>query len=149
MAARVAAERFTGRAFITQTWKYYFEDFPYSGKEFQIPKPPLQSVSSISYLDSSGNTQTWSSSNYTVDTDSNIGTVYPNYGVIYPTARDIEKAITVTFIAGYGNAEDVPTPIVEAIKLQIQILFEQPIGPDKDSLESARDSLLWPYRVDL
>jgi len=44
IAARDLAERETKRVFITQTWHLFRDDSPV---EFEIPKPPLQSLKSI------------------------------------------------------------------------------------------------------
>jgi len=122
VAARRYCEAVQKRAFITQTWKLYLDRFP---SVIRIPKPPLQSVSSIAYLDTNGDSQTLSSSIYTVDTDSEPGIVYEAYNQQWPSTRDVEKAITVTFIAGYGDAStDVPAEVKHAIKLLVAHWYE-------------------------
>ena len=51
--AREWAEDYTGRKFITQTWKYYLDDFP-TANYIEIPYPPLQASSfAIQYTDAS------------------------------------------------------------------------------------------------
>ena len=47
-AGREYAEGFTNRVFITQTWDMWLNDWPNSDF-IEIPKPPLQSVTSITY----------------------------------------------------------------------------------------------------
>jgi len=116
------AEAYTERAFCTQTWKMYLDTFP---DEIIVPKPPLQSVTSITYVDTNGDTQTLSASTYTVDTDSEPGRIYEAYGESWPTVRDVDHAITVTFGAGYGDsAHDVPERIRHAILLLAADLYE-------------------------
>jgi uncharacterized phiE125 gp8 family phage protein len=63
-----------------------------------VPRVPLVSVSSITYVDSSGSIQTWSSSNYTVDTL--LGRITLNYAGTWPTVRGDANGITITFISG-------------------------------------------------
>lgn len=121
-AARRYCEAVQKRAFITQTWKLYLDRFP---SVIRVPKPPLQSVSSIAYLDTNGDSQTLSSSVYTVDTDSEPGLIYEGYNQQWPATRDVEKAITVTFLAGYGDAStDVPAEVIHAIKLMVGHWYE-------------------------
>src|SRR3954453_3955872 len=65
-AAREHVETFTHRALITQTWDLKLDAFPCTG-EIWLPKPPVASVTSITYLDTTGVSQTWASSNYRTD----------------------------------------------------------------------------------
>ena len=48
-SARLTAENETKRAFITQTWRLYFDSVR---AEIEIPKPPLQSIESIKTISS-------------------------------------------------------------------------------------------------
>src|SRR4030042_3926234 len=48
-AVRDYTEAFLDRALITQTWKYYLDAWP-NGNYIEIPKPPLQSITSITAL---------------------------------------------------------------------------------------------------
>lgn len=147
-AARNWAEAYLGRALITQTWDMWCYSFPYGDGEIEFPKAPLQSVSAVTYTDTDGATQTWASSNYTVDANSHVGRLYLGYGKTWPGTRSERKAVKLTFIAGYGDdADDIPRPIIEGMLLHMQILYEQPINFERDAIESARDALLSPYRV--
>ncbi len=133
-AARVYAERYTGRAFITQTWNLKLDDFPAQrsdtigwrmlGNPIFLPNPPLSSVVSITYIDDDGTTQTWASSNYDVDTDSEPGRVALAFDKTYPSTRGDIHAVTVQFIAGYGNASTVPDPLKEAIRQLVLDMYE-------------------------
>jgi len=114
-------ERMTGRALCTQTWKLYMDDLPLA---FKVPYPPLQSVSSISYQDSNNATQTLGSSNYTVDTYEEPGRIYQASSGTYPSVYTDLNVVTVTFVCGYGNKEDVPESFKRAIKLYVQWQFD-------------------------
>ena len=64
-ASRAYVEMSTNRQMITATWVYKFDTFPQG--DLVLPISPLQSVTSITYVDTAGATQTWSNSLYTVD----------------------------------------------------------------------------------
>lgn len=123
LQARQYAENFTNRAFITQTWELRLDMFtPWT---LTIPMSPLVSVSSIQYIDGSGVTQTLASSEYTVDAKSEPGRITPAYGKNWPVTRYEMNAVTITFIAGYGAAADVPAPIKAAIKLIVAEMYKE------------------------
>src|SRR3990172_9406936 len=65
IVARQLGEAHTGRAFITQTWDLKLDAFP-AGR-IRLPKAPLSSISSVTYLDTNGASQTWDSGDYLVD----------------------------------------------------------------------------------
>lgn len=149
-AARKWIENYTGRALLTQTWDMWLKEFPYSTEDVDIPKAPLQSITFINYVDADGNTQTLSSSIYSVDTDSIPGEVYLGYNQTWPTTRWQRKAVNIRFIAGFGDdPDDIPREIIEAILLQVQILYEQPSDAILMAMENARDNLISMYRIDL
>lgn len=118
-AARQRIEDDTQRAFITQTWTAKLDCLP--SECIELYRCPVASVSSITYVDTDGATQTWASTNYQVDTNSEPGRIIPAYGVSWPSYREQMHAITITFIAGYGAASAVP----ENAKQVIRYLIEQ------------------------
>jgi len=122
-ASRAYIEMSTGRQMITATWVYKLSTFP-SG-DIVLPISPLQSVTSITYVDTDDATQTWSSALYTVDTASDMGRIRPIYDEDYPTNRGYIGDVTITFVAGYGDASsDVPDTALTAIKLLASNWFE-------------------------
>lgn len=150
-AAREALEIATGRAFISQTWRYSFDSFPPGGGALPLPRPRLISVSSVKYYDSDGTLQTWSSSNYQTDTDSEPGRLAPVPGVVWPTAQDDRlAAVQVTYTAGYGTAaSDVPSAIQQAVLLLACHLYEnrEATTPVKLSeIPYGILSIVWAYR---
>ena len=139
MAARQDAEHYTRRALITQTWALTLDTWP---SVIELPMPPLQSVSSVTYI-SGGNTLTMPSAGYRVVSDGVFGRIKPVDG--WPDADSIPNAITVTFVAGYDPAR-VPDGVRTAILLHVEIMVDRdPNGTPV--LERARDALLDPYRV--
>lgn len=125
-ACTLWAEDFRCERFITQTWDYYFDGFPDGRDELELPYGPLQSITSISYIDHSGTTQTMSASDYTVDTHSFVPRVYPVYMGIWPIAQDFENSVTVRAIQGYGlTASTVPDTILHALKLMAAHFYQK------------------------
>jgi uncharacterized phiE125 gp8 family phage protein len=148
-AARHYSENYCQRVFITQTWDLFLDCFP---AEIEIPFPPLQSVTHIKYIDTDGNEQTLSASNYTVDSSSFIGRIVPAYGESWPSIRYVPNAVNVRFVAGYGDAaSDVPETIKLAMKMLIAHWYENretvKVGTITKAIEFSYEALLDPYRV--
>lgn len=123
-AARRWAEMYQGRSFFQQTQKLYLNEFPFSDVDIDIPMPPLASVTSITYVDTAGDTQTLSTDVYTVDTAKQPGRVYRAYNQSWPSTRRQRKAVTIEYVAGYGtDTSNVPAETRQAILIMIAHLF--------------------------
>jgi len=111
--ARMQAEAYTRRAFITQTW-YLMLDSREINEEIKIPRPPLQSATILTYNDA-GTPAAQDAASYTVDTYSEPGRIYLNPGYTWNYTRE-RNGMLIEFIAGYGAAAtDVPADIKMAI----------------------------------
>lgn len=154
-ATRQWGENFTGRAFITQTWQEKLDRF--CGR-LVLPKAPVASVTSITYLDTTGATQTLSSSLYRVSLPTGPfagpATIEPEYGETWPMTRAVDNAVTVTYVAGYGaKGADVPAAILAALKLRLGTLYEHREGVVVGTIASSLpptatdEYLLWPFKV--
>tara|TARA_Y100000310_G_scaffold260344_1_gene269225 strand:- start:69 stop:644 length:576 start_codon:yes stop_codon:yes gene_type:complete len=147
--ATLYAQTYTGRAFVTQTLELRIDEFPTT--EIRLPKSPSQSVTSIQYVDTDGDTQTWSSGDYVVDVNSKPARVRPAVDEDWPNARVQMDAVTVTFVAGYGAASDVPEGIKLAIKHLVAHWYENREGSTVDMqvhlVPLAIDALLTQYRI--
>jgi uncharacterized phiE125 gp8 family phage protein len=119
-AAREKAEELTRRAFITQTWDMSFNEWP-SDWRLKVYRPPLQSITSVKYLDSDNVEHTWT--DYTVDIASEPGVIILES---LPSASLRRSgAITVRFVAGYGAAgSNVPERINNAILALVAHWYE-------------------------
>lgn len=132
--ARQAVERDTGRSLITQTWVARLDQWPCHA--IDLMHPPVQSVTSITYIDGSGVTQTWSASEYSVDLYSQPGLIRPAYGCTWPTVRGDYRGITVTYVAGYGaSGVSVPHELRQAVLLRCQMEYD---GWNADALGTMR-----------
>jgi hypothetical protein len=73
----------------------------------RVTRPPLQAVTSITYVDGSGNLQTVDPSVYNVDTSTEPGRVAPAYAQIWPIVRMQLASVKCYFTAGYGPVTSI------------------------------------------
>ena len=118
-SARFQVEEYTQRQLVTATWRLTLEKFP-PGNVIYLPKPNVQSVSSVKYYNTA-NTQTTLTANtdYEVDVYAEPARIQPYYGTVWPSTRDRFQAVEVIYVAGYGAASAVPSGITTAIKLLV------------------------------
>lgn len=150
-AVRDRCELATGRQLLTARWRLPLDWWPgWSLTSYvrplvsawpcsaviDVPKPPLQYDPSgspaiaidISYVDTTGVTQTLASSAYDVDAPvgprCRAGRIAPAFGTIWPLVRQQMNAITVAFTAGYGAPADVPPLLIAAMLQDAATLYE-------------------------
>lgn len=128
-SAEEAMENELSAALLTQTLVLKLDCFP--SWEIKLPRPPLQSVTSVQYVDSNGTTQTLAATEYTVDAPpansrwrSVPSRIHLAYGKSWPTTRDVPNAVIVTYVAGATKPEDVPELVREGIRLTFADLYE-------------------------
>jgi uncharacterized phiE125 gp8 family phage protein len=150
LAARRHIEDIAGVAMRTQTFDLTLDQFPSGTVELPLPRYPLQSVISITYVDSVGAPQTWAATNYQVDAKTIPGRVKPAPDATWPSARVQMAAATVRFIAGYADA-DCPDELRHAVLLLTAHLYEnrEPvnIGNIVNKIPFAVDALVAPFRL--
>lgn len=146
-AARQHVEQVTWRQLVTATYEWRLDRL--CGALY-VPRPPLQSVTSIEYVDGQGTTQTLDPSAYTVDAHSTPGRIVPAHGQSWPATRGHIDDVTVMFSAGYGGGDDVPETLRHAILMLVAYWFEQresAAGRTMTSVPLGFDALIAPYRV--
>lgn len=118
-AARMLCENITKKAFITTSLYLWLDEFPSDGI-IEIPRPPLQSVTSVKYQDTSNVQQTLSASYYGVITASEYGKIQRAYNVSWPATLSYPGSVLIEYKAGYGDAAStVPEIIKTAIKVLV------------------------------
>lgn len=160
-------ENYTRRAFITQTWELkcdeWWDERYASASRFAswrtrteraifIPRPPLIAVSSITYLDLDGNTDTVASSVYRVDSSSEPGRITLDYNQTWPSdLRMVSNPITITHTAGYGARAAVPDEIKQAILMLVGHWYENReaslVGTISKNIEYSVQDILSPYQL--
>ena len=152
--ATAHAESYTNRQLISATYLLTFNGFP---DIIYLPKPPAVSITSLTYVDGAGTTQT-----LTQGTDFNwqlpqgplagMARVFPDYGLSWPSPRNYMPSVSVTYVAGYGStAASVPIGIRQAIKAVVATLYEYReevvTGTIKTEIPEVARRLLYPYRI--
>jgi uncharacterized phiE125 gp8 family phage protein len=145
--AREYAESITRRAYVQRTLECLEEDF--CEYEFELPYPPLQSISSIKYIDV---LQTVAASAYQVDVYREPGRVKPAYQQSWPTiARAEYNAVRIQYIAGYtpagspisdiDYAANIPAKLKYWMKSRLTVWYEirMPIITGTQDTEIKRD----------
>jgi len=127
-AARDQYEQDTRIQLVDATYTLKLNRFPAGPGTIELPRPPLSSVTSIQYVDENGTTQTLSALLYQTDTDRWPGRVVPDADEItWPLTKIGEiNAVTITFVAGYGEASDVPERHKREIKMMVLYMFDHP-----------------------
>lgn len=132
-------ERQTGRLFREATCVLKLRSFP--DGPIYLPRYPLQSITSIAYIDSDGESQTLT--NYL--TDSGIpAAVEPAVNATWPTTQDRPDAVTVTFVAG---TETTPASIKHAVMLLIDLDYHEHSTQEANRIQRRVDDLLRPFRL--
>jgi uncharacterized phiE125 gp8 family phage protein len=145
------AERHTRRAFITQTWRLSLRQFQ---PRIYLPRPPLQSITSIQYVDPNGTTQTLNPSLYQVTLDASPAYVEPAFSKSWPEIRsETVEPVIITYVAGFGDdAENIPAQYQNVIHELVAFRFMNRGDTDQDipkhikwSLQSLRCGAMYDY----
>lgn len=104
---------------------------------------PVQSVTSVKYLDASAAEQTMPADAYYLE---NGEVVRLTSSGSWPSVADRADAFRVRYVAGYADGE-VPAPILQAVKIMVGLLYENRIEAANLQTHPTVASLLSPYRV--
>ena len=117
---------------------------------------PLQSVTSIKYLDENGAEQTLASNQYIVDTYSEPAAIYPAYNVTFPNLYDQENNVKIRYVVGFtsGGSPDsnpIPDPLKFAMMLIIGDLYanREEGGEKAYQVNPTVQNLLQFYRLNI
>lgn len=149
VAAREYCESFQNRAYVTQTLDLTLDQFPYRDwhpamnsfpfypmvtptyhtsrhkNAIKLLMPPIQSVTSVTYTDSTGLATVVDPTTYIVDTDSEPGRIVPVFGQQWPVVQlQPINGVRVQYIAGYGAAANVPQAVKQAMMMLIAHWYE-------------------------
>lgn len=124
VAARESIERYCRIALVTQTWLWRLDSFPGNSLRYDrngfptllLPKPPFQSVVSLSYVDTAGAVQPLvRDASYGVNSVNFYGyqlepgggimpaSLTPNWARPWPPQRMVPANLTVLFRCGFGG----------------------------------------------
>lgn len=139
------------KSFTDEVFELYLDEFPSDSCPIDICRTPLDSITSIQYVDSAGDTQTMPATDYKVDTAGEPAGVYLAFGKTWPTTREEVNAVIVTFKAGYGpDVTDVPERYKTIVKHMFAHLYEHR-EPMKDKkwveIPEHLNALIDKYRI--
>lgn len=139
-----------GRAIVTQTWRQDFDGFPATRSRcMRLPLWPVASVTSVTYRDANGTTQTVSAADYSLLSDERGAFIRFVEDFDSPIVYDDGPAVSVTYVAGLAAA-DVPAAIKQAILLLVGHWFANReavvTGTIAVALPMTVDALLAPLR---
>lgn len=150
--ARQKVEDDTWRCLLTQTWLQYFDEFP-GGDELELAYAPIQSITSITYKKSDGTSSTLAASEYDLDATAQNAphVIRLGYNKIWPTDTLYPtNPITVTYLAGYADASEIPAPLIHAMKLLLTHWYEnrEIVATIKlMTVPMSYDALIFDYRL--
>ena len=140
-AARMFCENYTGRGFITRSYRVRYDVMP-RGSVVSIPKTPLININSVQTGRAGQSPKTVPVEAYTVDVDG--GKIRWRLDM---NRGEPDTALTIEFTAGYGDEmADIPEALRYAVLLKTAALYE---NRGSGSVSTALDlvaSLLKPYK---
>jgi len=175
-AARQWVEEITGHSVATQTWRLALPGFPGATGVLGVPvygvdpltlpgtpvagsvafryalhlgRGPVQSITSVEYLDTTGTLITLDPAGYVLSADNWDATLTPTPGQIWPVTIVHPEGVVITYVAGYAT---VPAPILAAMKILIGTWYENREAVSlmrftADEVPFTVTALLSPYRV--
>ncbi len=150
-AARHYIEGQTKRAIMQQTWNYTIDyDWPvkFGTRRIDFPTNPVTAQASpsttvITYVDTSGSTQTLAQTQYTVVGRRHGSYIVPAYDIAWPDVRSVPNAITVRYQSGYSTTT-VPQELHRAVMMLASHYYE---NRETGDLPSVIESLISPFRA--
>lgn len=119
-AIRERAEAITRRALVVKNLVLTLDSFPSGSSPIEIPNPPLLSVTSVVYIDSTGASIVLIPSAYRVipNTTDPVqpSQIVPVYGSIWPTTINDFGSVQIFYACGYGIYSGVSLECPKAIK---------------------------------
>ena len=117
-------------------------------KPSRFPVGPISAISSVTYKDTAGDTQTLDTSKYWYDIKTNAARI--TFDQVPDTYDDSYHRVQINMTLGYAEA-DVPAPILTAIRWMVAHLYEQrqPVvaGTIATELPMGMYAILNPYRI--
>ncbi|MGK2873760.1 MAG: head-tail connector protein [Alphaproteobacteria bacterium] len=170
-AARQAVESWTGRALISQNWRWMLDAWPHArgtrwwdgvrqgamsagaARYIEVPKAPLLSVTAVTLFDDADQSVVWPVENYFADTASAPGRLVLRNSAPVPQPQRAASGLQIDFTCGYGAAPgDVPEPLRQAVLMLAAHYFEnrevlQGADGGANMLVLGVPALLAPYRI--
>jgi uncharacterized phiE125 gp8 family phage protein len=109
---------FLGRSVMEQTLRADYPSFPL--RSVRLEAPPVTSITSVKYFDAANAEITVDPASYFLDGDMLVMA----QGFVAPTVYRRPFAVRVTYVAGVSDPDDLPAPIVQAMKQCVSHWYE-------------------------
>lgn len=130
------------KQFMGATFDLIMEAFPFSDAPIELPMPPLKSVTSVGFINSTGGSTTMPSTDFITTTPTDYpGRITPAFNATWPSPRQQANAVTIRFVAGYDTAEDVPDSVKQAVLLKLEQFYD-PARVDLKTIDEVVGQLL-------
>lgn len=98
---------------------------PNANTSVGLPRWPLSSVTSVkTYDEASAETIVTIATTFDIDTYRTPGRLTLKSGSTWPVATRANNAIIIRYVAGYGDASDVPAPLKRAVRQLAAYMYE-------------------------
>ena len=144
-AARREVEIATRRVLVTQSWRIVLHRWP-AARRVVSPLNPLGTLVAARVFDAEGEAQALDPGQFRLDTASVPGLIDFS-GANVPAPGRVLAGIELDVTAGYGDPEDVPAPLLQAIRLLLARAYEHRDAMAHDALPDAVAALVAPFRV--
>lgn len=157
-SATLLLENKYNRCFVTQTRTLKMDNYVDSryvhGRRIYPMRSPLKSVSSGTYLDSAGVSQTLPSSDYIVSTGDKPGYICEAYNATWPATYPQKNAVTWTYVAGHSTVSTgVPENCKQAVRMVTEHFYRNRgsvlTGTISKEIEFGVDALMEAEHVEL
>lgn len=126
-----------GRALAPQTWRLALSALPSGSRSIRLPYPPLIEVTSFTYVDTDGATQTMvEGTDYRLTSTEDCAFLSPLYNELWPVSRDDIDTVLITYRCGYveGSPEAVAVPSI--VKRYVKAALTEAYD-NRDTFENA------------
>jgi uncharacterized phiE125 gp8 family phage protein len=124
---RIAVTNSADDALMPQKWKLCLDQFPTSlqvllrvalpfvvSSEIRLPRGPVVSIDTFTYVDQAGVTQTLTPAQYIWDQNSVPSKLFPPYGQAWPIGRRVPNAVLINYSTGYASVGAIPNAFILA-----------------------------------
>lgn len=128
-AAQAYAQHYTGISIGSQTIELALDEFP--GGAIQLSQGPVTSITSVTYVDTNGDTQTLDSSAYSLDDYSTPQWLLPAADTDWPATYAAANAVKVRYVAGAATLDGA---LAQALRLLVGLYFDNRDAADRGEL---------------
>lgn len=113
-----------GVSLMPQKWKLCLDQFPTSlqvllrvalpfvvSSEIRLPRGPVTSIDTFTYVDQNGVTQTLDATKYIWDPNAVPSKLFPPYGQAWPIGRRVPNAVLINYSTGYTDPKLIPSAL--------------------------------------